>query len=667
MKNARDIQERAGGSGVSRGGFTLVEMLIAVAAVGLISVGLAKLFQKTGDTVKIGRRISNLNEQAAMIERTMREDFARMSPKGFLVMKHRLAPVVGDNTQAADIALTKDDLSARARRIDEVVFFAEGSFSSNREPLWPTRTVAGTAARVYYGHGLKQELDTSANRAAFTPQVDDTNADATLPAEARTFGAPGPNEFASNWILLRQQTVLSPPQGSASATRPAGVNSGPPNGQWGDSKVQVGLQPASIDVFDVIAKNYPANALPGAASTVRPGNGAAVRRPLCASGIVDIAATDLSQVQARVMNAQPLDPRRLANIRRDIDAPFTDYQRTDEDAPFALEWIDVKRADPYDRLLALGPGQSVSFPTQDPRTALFEWNDTSTVPTVARMKRWMINAFPADAYPLDGSELWRERRVRCEASPPDLIGTFAGTEPFGSDEAYRRTDQQMLTASNFVVGCTEFIVEWSYGTRYTSDPSDPAYASVPVELRGQTIWHGLARTADINGDGGVDAYEYVAHPYNSFEPSMQGATGLRAMQTRVFGGYTADRNGNNVRDGAERWFLRTDGSELPLHVFETALIHEPAPDPRAWQYPTETDDNRTMLFSCFGYVDPTFGYADASRGEVPRGGEPRTVNVPRPKLVRVTMSLVDSSEPLREQTYQFIFRLPQDGDQLPGT
>jgi hypothetical protein len=32
----------------------------------------------------------------------------------------------------------------------------------------------------------------------------------------------------------------------------------------------------------------------------------------------------------------------------------------------------------------------------------------------------------------------------------------------------------------------------------------------------------------------------------------------------------------------------------------------------------------------------------------------------------VTISLVEASEPLKEQTYQFIFELPREGDQLPG-
>ena len=55
---------------VQQKGFTLVEVLIAVGAVSLIAIGLARVFSATGETVRAGRRLSNLNEYASLIERT---------------------------------------------------------------------------------------------------------------------------------------------------------------------------------------------------------------------------------------------------------------------------------------------------------------------------------------------------------------------------------------------------------------------------------------------------------------------------------------------------------------------------------------------------------------------------------------------------------------------
>lgn len=679
MKRPADILARAGGTSErsrAGSGFTLVEMLIAVAAVGLIAVGLGKLFEKTGETVRLGRRISNLNEVAAMMERTMREDFSRMSRNGFLVIRHYVATDGVDSSNASAIGLTKDDPSPRARRVDEIVFFREGRFVSKRDPVNPARYPVGTAAQIYYGHGLPQDLQR--NNGAYTPEVNDSNSGSDNLVSSSTFapgfGQDGPSKYASNWILLRHETVLSPPQLTSLSTAnngaPPGVVDARLNNKWGDSKIQVGLQPAASDLFRIIAENDNFQ-LPNPSNLVRgtPIANQSVLQPRIESGIVDVAATDLSQVRARVLNAQPLEANYLQSIRSSRGP-----------APFALEYVNTRpgvTGGAYTRT-ALEPGQSVSFVTQNPQEIGLPYDasptPTSPVPTVARMKQWMIQSFPAGAKPNDNDPA-RERRMRCEPSPPDLNGVVTGTQVYGTNassgnEAFRRTDQTMLTSSNFIVGCTEFIVEWSFGARYASDPSDVRTQHVPVPLRGQLIWHGLPRTGDVDGDGNVARDEYLAHPYNSAEYTMKNATSgnYYAMQTQYYGGYTAPNTG--------RGFTRENGlSPLALHVFQSSLIHEPAPRLGEWNFPETTTFLNTELYSCFGYVDPTFGYipprdAPGNNGATPvtrRPGEPESVNWPWPKLIRVTVSLVEPSEPQKEQTYQFIFELPREGDQLPGT
>lgn len=603
LKNKRHA--RSAGDRV-RAGFTLVEMLVAVAAVGIIAVGLGRLFQRTGDTVKRGRQISRLNEAATVLERTMREDFSRMSPEGFLVIKNVLTPndtkLAKDDQTPEDYSPPRSDLPRpRQRRIDQVVFFREGRFVSKAIPKDPNDYAVGTAARIYYGHGHPVGTDVQAS-------VTDTNASNSL------------GTYASNWILMRHETVLCPPR--LTQKHPAAFES------KSDNRTQIAQNPAAVDVFGIIAKNYKVDGLPSHDTTNRV-------HPLFSSGIVDVAATDLSLVRARVLNAQPLDVEHLENVK------------------FELEDILPEQPNPYGKERELNSnGGRLSFVLQDPLHIDDQNNpglQAQRVPTAARMKGIMIQALPGD----EPSELESDYRMRCEPHPP--AGASAGWN-----------ERMMLSASNLVVGCTEFIVEWSYGVRYPShqkDSSDIRTANVNESLKGQLIWHGLPRLADINGNAlpgeGPARDEYVAHPYNSVEPSMRITGGLitqpvQPLQTQEFLGV----------ESTEPIFARIGGDRLTRHIFQTPLIHEPLdPSWRNWRFPEWTNwdfESNRVLCSCFGYVDPTFGYGIT-------GLPVESAPVPRPKLIRVTVGLVDPSDPLNEQRFQFIFELPDVRDVSTGS
>ena len=69
--------------------FTLVEMVVAIGAVGLVAVGLAAIFNSVGKTVSGGRRVSQLNTYSSLIESQMRRDFQNMSRDGFLVIRQQ--------------------------------------------------------------------------------------------------------------------------------------------------------------------------------------------------------------------------------------------------------------------------------------------------------------------------------------------------------------------------------------------------------------------------------------------------------------------------------------------------------------------------------------------------------------------------------------------------
>lgn len=548
--------------------FTIVEMLIAVVAVGLIGVGLARLFAATGDTVRIGRRTSVLNEYASLIERTLRQDISKMSRKGFLVIRHRETGGSATNTAKGVLLHADQDPKLdvhRRRRIDEMVFFQEGTFTSLRDVVDPRRQATGSAARIYYGHGLRADLtSTSGNPRAV--KLDDGR---TTPVAVAAFGeklpngSPGPNEFASSWILLRHATVLAAPQASFD---PAALSPALPS-DYKDSLRQVGFQPAAPDLFR--------NILTQTSASLRSGGvrGDSVL-PVFESGAVDVAAVDLSYVRARVLNAR--DPATLPTGTRDKDTDFPII-------PFVRDTSSFEMLSPVD---TTGP--------TDPNGA------------TNRMKQWMIQAFPA------GPEVGREtdlvgpgnpeRRMRCEIEPPDLLGNSAlGARSVGATE-YQRADQAMLSASNFVPGCTEFIIEWSFGQTYPS--------TAPANLANRVAWHGRERMSS-------ETNERVAAPYG-LEP--------------IFDKYSVS-------------YRRTDGTTAtrPLLV---DLVHLPDP--------TLAIDPDAPLYSCFGFTDPTYQKRTGTAG----AADPDTVPWAWPKLLRITMSIVDPSDPGLEQTFQFVIDVP---------
>lgn len=286
------------GTRARRRGFTLAEMLVAVAAMLLIAVGLAQIFTATGNTVTTGKRVSYLREYAGMIEQQLRADISRMTRDGFLVIRHELNFGPGGTATNGTIASHPDqpDRFRRARRTDEIVFFAAGEFASRRDPVHPDRVPTATEARIYYGHGMRHDPDAAYFDA---PVRLDTSNWTTLPDY---FGFDGPNEFAADWTLLRHAALLRAP-GSTSMDDLSYSFPGVSFNQLRDSAIQIGLQPAASSVFRTEAQFTP-DPLPG--NIVRN----TVEHPLFISGAVDIAATNLSDVRRLILSA-PDDPAGL--------------------------------------------------------------------------------------------------------------------------------------------------------------------------------------------------------------------------------------------------------------------------------------------------------------------------------------------------------------------
>ena len=589
--------------------FTLVELLVAVAIVGLLTVGIAQVFSLTGKTVSGGRRLSTLNTLASVIERQLRSDVASITRDGFLVMRHHL---VRDSVDNRGVQLWAGDEARRERRADELVFFAKGEFQTAREPLSLSRNARSNVARIYYGQGVRSSLSPFATP---SPQVDDPSvATATPKALGERPAAPGqtyPNQFAGDWTLLRHVCVLTQPQAGDQTLEPvAAIPTSAPvyAATWNDSDAQVDLQPAAMSVFRALARLVTQR--PPPTSLVRGGFS-----PMFSSGLVDIATTDLSEIRAFVNGVPLLGPV----VPPDVIVPGTNVQPV---------------GSPPNPLMVFSPVRMGDAGAADQRAR-------------DGMQAWMREALPANS---DNGE-----RMRCEPAPPNFAG--AGLNWTAAEREYRRADQLMLAASNFVPRCSEFIVEWSFG-QTEPDPAVLAPAAV-----GRVLWHGLERDISVSGKATFDpSVDYRVAPYGQ-KTDQSGPRAATDLATQVYA----------LNTGA-----------LALRTIDDRLIH-------GERLPGNTRIG--PLYSYFGFVDPMFDPAPNSAGitgstaadieratsdflvdvHPPVGGafptydpldgdrliRPDSVEWPWPKLLRITMRLFDPADPTAEQTFQFVLPVPE--------
>jgi len=264
----------------ARRGFTLTELIVAIGAVLLVTLGVGQIFSAVGRLTSVGKASAEIDATARLLEQRLREDFEgfrRMAPdETFLAIRMReLGDVsrngVADGTERP-IYLTADDLQADrsealnayevlyvgeprelrsravSRRLDEIIFLARAPagrpfVSQQQDPGGSGTTITAPVARIYWGHALRPRLDDD-----FTPEPMSTGAE-TTPLRQWTpdgdFGTPstaieqykpgdpntaafiprGRNRFASEWMLARQPLLLF---GGFAAGNPSGGSSPSP-------------------------------------------------------------------------------------------------------------------------------------------------------------------------------------------------------------------------------------------------------------------------------------------------------------------------------------------------------------------------------------------------------------------------------------------------------
>jgi len=181
--------------------FTMLEMLVAMAATLILVIFLNQIFQSLQAATSMGKGVSVIVQNARTVGPQLTNnrsgDAAKMVGPlqgGFLVVINYVA-----NPPTRPIRLTSESEQpvAAPLRSDQVMWVRDVT----TEPIAPNSAYSFNSqspaahSRVWFGHGLRTQPDGS---------------DPPLPSGATVplLGHAGPNQFATDWVLARQELFL---------------------------------------------------------------------------------------------------------------------------------------------------------------------------------------------------------------------------------------------------------------------------------------------------------------------------------------------------------------------------------------------------------------------------------------------------------------------------
>ncbi|MCH8823100.1 MAG: prepilin-type N-terminal cleavage/methylation domain-containing protein [Planctomycetes bacterium] len=140
----------------SRRGFTLLELMIAVAILVVVIIATSQIFGTVGKVAALGEATADVLQEAAAIERQIRADIERLSSEGVFAI--RCVSVRNGIHFGAGGPLLNPLLPENAIiRADQLVFFTNGiqGIQTYRQGAGSNHKGQGTAARIYYGHAFQ--------------------------------------------------------------------------------------------------------------------------------------------------------------------------------------------------------------------------------------------------------------------------------------------------------------------------------------------------------------------------------------------------------------------------------------------------------------------------------------------------------------------------------
>lgn len=146
-KNMHRLQSR---------GFTLIELLVAILVLIVVILATSRIFGTASEVTGLGRATAAVMQEAAALERRMREDIAKLSHEGFFAI--RQVEVRNDIHVANGGALLNPYLpDDEVIRADQLVFLTNNVQSSGILGTGGRDLIRGQSpvSRVYYGHGAQ--------------------------------------------------------------------------------------------------------------------------------------------------------------------------------------------------------------------------------------------------------------------------------------------------------------------------------------------------------------------------------------------------------------------------------------------------------------------------------------------------------------------------------
>lgn len=134
-----------------RSGFTLTELMVAVAVLVIVIIATSKIFSTVSKVTGIGQATQSVIQEAAAIEQQVRTDIAKLSNQGFFAI-HCVS--VRNDVKGFGHPLLNPNLPVDALvRADQLVFFATGVEATQTSGLgaYSAHKGEGTASRIYYG------------------------------------------------------------------------------------------------------------------------------------------------------------------------------------------------------------------------------------------------------------------------------------------------------------------------------------------------------------------------------------------------------------------------------------------------------------------------------------------------------------------------------------
>ena len=125
----------------TRPAFTLIELLVAISATILLLGIVGVAFNHARDAMGLGVASATINTQAKALESNLRRDIQQLSTDAFLAIR---SVDVSKTDEATGITKTYE--------ADQLMFFANGAFTSAQRTNPGVAPIQATAAWITYGH-----------------------------------------------------------------------------------------------------------------------------------------------------------------------------------------------------------------------------------------------------------------------------------------------------------------------------------------------------------------------------------------------------------------------------------------------------------------------------------------------------------------------------------